>query len=309
MTKFIPAKMSSCGRGWRTMTETEQLAAEYPHLLGELRYGRTMEGARDPAIGLAEAGVRRMKTWLGKDMEWMDFALLTPKRAPDDLKAMSASGTWTDDDGRTNALSDVQRKLVALPAFKRNQTMQKSLRGLGYDHWIATAGKWRSVSYGDIVEYGFFVPNAKIAKNPAGKELKDRLRPFKPSAAFKRDMLQLGHNFTQKAVIARTGGTPVLYSTFEKSGAVIKTLDKIHWGRDALARFHEILGRGGESGHTRPKAAGREGGATFLLEVCPFDIVGVKPGYKMLSIHGYWLRDMTDFEIGEEYRYFTESGG
>ena len=73
------------------MTETEHLAAEYPHLLGELRYGRTMEGAQDPAISLAEAGVRRMKTWLGKDMEWMDFALLTPKRSPNVLKAMSAS--------------------------------------------------------------------------------------------------------------------------------------------------------------------------------------------------------------------------
>ena len=294
------------------MTETEQLAAEYPHLLGALRYGRLMEGARDPAVHLAEVGVRRMKTWLGKDMEWMDFALLTPKRSPQDLQAMAASGTWTDE-GRTHALSDVQRKLVALPAFKRNQTMQKSLRGLGYDHWIATAGKWRTVvpgkQHGDIVEYGFFVPNAKVEKNPAGKELKDRLRPFKPSAAFKRDMLRLGHNFTQQAVIVRTAEKPVLYSTFEKSGAAIKTLDKVHWGRDALARFHEILGRGGESGHTRPKAAGREGGATFLLEVCPFDIAGVKPGDKMLSIHGYWLRDMTDFEIGEECRHFTEPGG
>ena len=88
-------------------------------------------------------------------------------------------------------MSDVQRKLVALPAFKRNQTMQKSLRGLGYDHWIATAGKRRTVVPGkqheDIVEYGFFVPNARVAKNPAGKELKDRLRPFKSSAALNNE--------------------------------------------------------------------------------------------------------------------------
>lgn len=109
-----------------------RFVAAHPYLLGELRHGGPADGTQE-GFGVpwsAIRGGRRTGSWLGKDMAWMDFALLTSHRKQEELRPMSASGTWTDR-SETTVLSWDQMELVALPALERHRAMQISLKRLG----------------------------------------------------------------------------------------------------------------------------------------------------------------------------------
>ena len=273
----------------------DRFIAEYPRILGELRFGDDETNQRGSAeitgvVSLAETGVRRMKEWMDRDMAHIDLALISPKRKTKDLRAMAVSGVWRAD-GRERRLNDVQKGLAAMNAARRHGAMQQALRGMGYVHWLTTVGRWRSVVDGkaeDTTEYSFFVPNAKRVADTG--PLKDRMGPLKPAAQFRKDMLELGNRFAQQAVVVRTGGVARLYSTFDERGEVIKTLDKTLWGKEAMERFRELYASRKESGYSRPRAKGRGTGATFLLEVCPFNKVPYAT-YMRYSTHGALLAE------------------
>ena len=272
----------------------ERFVAEYPYTIGEYRRGADNEsyrGTREPplVVGLAEAGVKRMKAWLAKDMQWVDFALISAKRDRKDLEAMAASSEWSERGKPAIKLTSVQRKLVAKAGRDRHKYMQKHLDMLGYKHWITTVGKW--LQYDDkgkptgnpTAEYGFFVPNVEVAEGmPKDAPLKDRIRPLKDSAKFKRDMLAAGRAFTQQAVIARTDGKTFLYDTFARKEEAIKPLNDIYWGMEALRKMKEILG----GGLTRPRATGDESEARFLMEVCAFRRAKAR-GYRLMQYSEY----------------------
>ena len=263
----------------------DRFVAEHPYTVGEFREGAGNEdykGTREPAlvVGLAEAGVKRMKAWLGKDMQWVDFALISTRRDRDDLDAMAATGERQEAHKKNSIkLTPLQKKLVAKTARTRHKYMQRFLTKLGYKHWLSVVGKWSDYDEKGNptgkpdTEYSFFVPNVSVVKGlPKNAPLRDRLKPHKSSAKFKSDMLALGRRFTQQGVILRVDKKTALYDTFETQETVVKTLNKIYWGMEALKRLKEVLG----GGLTRPRATGDESEARFLLEVCAFDKASAK---------------------------------
>lgn len=265
-----------------------RFVAAHPYLLGELRHGGPADGTQE-GFGVPESamrGVRRMRNWFGKDLEWMDFALLASHRKPEELKPMAASGTWTDR-FETTVLSWDQMGLVGLAALDRHQAMQMSLKRMGYHDWIVTAGRWRVRAIGmkdeDITEYGFLVPNARFV----GKGSRREWQPFKRTVKFKRELLKLGNDFTQQAMIVRTKGNPVLYRTFRQWGTPVKKLES--WNGDDLAGFLQAMVK------VRPG-----GGSMSLLETCAFEKMKRPSGRLALayahataSVHGYWICDLT----------------